>query len=150
MLYELRDVAKTGLNERIAAIAVEKADQVVLKPVVDDAYFVQSLNDAVAAFDPFFFIYIDTMGGQVSGPALIKKPTMVASIVFATEGEDAEIARKALRYLRALEETYLRRFAGFSSGFKVDVESLVPTQFRYMNSTDEAMAVGVQLTVSIA
>lgn len=150
IMDEIVAAAKSTLNVRLAALSTEKGDSMVLKTIDNAAYFIQGLNDRVANFDPFVFIYVDSLQSKASGQSLIKIYSIVASIIFTDTGEDAEVSRKAFRYLRALEETYQTYFAGISSGFKVQVESLVPTQFKYLNSSDEARAVGVTLTVGIA
>lgn len=150
IMDEVKSALQSRLNDKISALNTEKADQFIVKPVDAAAYVTQSLNDAVMAFDPFVFIWLDGVQSQGSGPQVLKKYSIIASILKSDSGQDAEVWRVMMRYSRALEETMASYFAGIRSGFRVTVESLVPVPFTRLDSDDVYRAVGVQIMVSMA
>lgn len=157
ILDEIKGALQTTLNIKIAAVTAEKAASdlangisVTLKPIDSRAYFLQTLNDAIANYDPFILYGLDDPRGFGIGPATGKNYKITVAICVSDTGQDKEIARRMFRYSRALEETIEFYFAGIKSGFKLTVESLAPTAFTLMNTTNDYRAIGVSITVGIA
>lgn len=157
ILDEVLSALKTTLNAKIDAIQTEKSAGdlaagivIDLKHVDDKAYFLQSLNGDIAAFDPFILYGVEDQKTEGNGNATLKIYKINVVLCASDTGQEREIARRMLRYSRALEQTFQGYFAGISYGFKVNIESLTPVQFTLMNSTNDYRAVGVSLEIGMA
>lgn len=157
ILDQLKSALQTTLNSKIDAIQAEKATgdasaarTVALSHVDNKAYFLQTLDDAIANYDPFILFGLDDPRAQGIGPATAKNYKITVALCASDSGQDLEIARRMFRYSRALEETMEYYFARISPAIKLSVESLAPIQFTLMNSSNNYRAVGVSISVAIA
>lgn len=140
---------KEKLNGKILAIDAEKADGIVLRPVDDSAYIIQSLDEFTDNFDPALYLGIESINtvGEYSGTA---KTIRVEASVIVADPQDGTIFSRLFRYQRALEETFLENYFTIKNmREKVKVTSLEPVAFRVQNSTSELKAIGVIIELNV-
>lgn len=150
-IIELQGLLQSDLNSKLSALDTEKNDGIILLPVGSSGYFIQTMDDAVANFDPFIYIGIDDVESVGIGPATSNKFLITVALILADAVTDIYIWKRMMRYQRALVEVLQNKYATFSSHpCKVIIKSLVPISFRLLDSTQSSRAIGCQLEVKIA
>lgn len=140
---------KEKLNTHILAIDAEKADGIVLRPVDDAAYIVQSLDEFSANFDPTLYLGIESINTVGEYSATMKTIKVEVSLIVA-DPQDGTIFSRLFRYQRALEETFLESYFTIKNmREKVKVTSLEPVAFRVQNSTTELKAIGIIIELNV-
>ena len=148
-ILRIQAFLQANLNTAITDLNTEKNDTIVLATISNDAYFIQTLNDTVANYNPHILIGIDAIQ-SVPGPgATIKILTFSVIILVEDRGQDLFIYRRMLRYLRVLEEMMNRSFNKIIPHATFNVNSLEPIALIAMNSNDPYRAVGVQIVASL-
>lgn len=148
-LLQIQDYLQTNLNTEVAAINTEKDDDIVLKTISNSAYFIQTLNDTVANYNPYILIGIDDIQASPIGPATVKTLTFSIVVVMQDSIEDLYIGRRVLRYGRVLEDLFNRGFNKIFPHVTFNVQSLVPIAITAVNSNDPYRAVGVQVVTNL-
>lgn len=147
LLVDILGFMKAGLNTRIAAIETEKNDDIVMKPVGEDSYFLQTLNNEVVNTDPFIFYGVDVIDTDSNGPGVLQDITIGVILVLEDTGEDAFVQNRMLRYLRALTEIFQENWDKTNNKVKLKTKAYPPTQFKEeVNSSNPARAVLISLS----
>lgn len=149
MLDKVKTILQAELNTRILAINSQKNDGITLKQIDSDAYFLQSLDDGTANFDPYLFYGVDSVESIPIGPAVLKKYTLQVVIVLADDKSDLFVAKKLFRYNRVLEELFNEKWRDVFKGVDVMVEALQPVAFSVVDSSNVYRAIGVDLKVTL-
>lgn len=152
ILRDIETYTKANLNTKITEINDEKNDDIVLETIATDAFFVQSLNNATANFDPHILIGlgdIQNQGGAKSYAGTVKELVFGVFIIKTDYGTDLQIAFKMFRYLRVLEEFFQKNFDKIVKGATFEVNSFVPDLVRRIDSNDTFRAAGVEITVHL-
>lgn len=149
ILDEVKAVMTENLNARITAITAEKGAGVSLRAIDAQAYFLQTLDQRPAMFDPFVFYGISDIKGDGGHSGTPMKITMFCIIICADNGEDDQTARRMLRYQRALREIFEENFDLPESSVKLSVSSLVPVEVTLLNTTQSHRAIGVELVADL-
>ena len=144
-LLAIETYMKANLNTYIGNLNTEKNDSITLSTVSNDAYFLQTLNDRVANFDPYILLAIDDIQGQGIGPGVVKTLVFTAVIVVADQSMDLLIGRRMLRYGRVLEDLFNDGFGKIIQGATFKINSLVPIAITSVNSNDPFRAIGVEI-----
>ena len=144
-LLAIETYMKANLNTHIGNLNTEKNDSITLSTVSNDAYFLQTLNDRVANFDPYILLAIDDIQGQGIGPGVVKTLVFTAVIVVADQSMDLLIGRRMLRYGRVLEDLFNDGFGKIIQGATFKINSLVPIAITSVNSNDPFRAIGVEI-----
>lgn len=135
-----------NFNTKVAAINSEKADALSIKTVSDGAYFIQTLNENVANYDPYVFIGVmDPVGGESNGFESSQIVPINVALAIADSGTDPNLWRKLYRYQRALKEMFENDWnKSNSTRFKVRAYFLpIPVQYKVQQ-------VGVELEATFA
>lgn len=148
-LVRIHDHLKAQLNLKIAEINAEKADAITLASVSDDAYFLQSLNEKIANYDPYVLIALDDAPSVGIGPSTIKQLTFTACMIVADNPIDLQMGIRMLRYGRCLEEIFEEGFAKIIQSANFRINSLVPIALTSINSNDPYRAVGVEIVAAL-
>lgn len=147
----IRDFLKANLNTAITAITTEKNDALSLPLVSDDAYFVESLNEKTANYDPFVLVGFDDIGGEGCGPATTLHLVISAVIICAdrmvSKDNDA-IGQIMLRYLRAFTDLFNSNFNKIFPHVKLKINSLKPIAVT-TNSNDPFRVTGVSIIIDV-
>lgn len=152
-LRRVEEYLKANLNTAITALNAEKlalgqADP-VLKLLHADAFFVQTLNDTIANYDPHVFIRLADMPSEGNGPGTVKELQIEVLLITEDRGEDLFVGYRLLRYLRVLEELFERAFDRLFPHATFKLNSLVPIALTRVDSNDPFRAVGVRLTTTM-
>jgi hypothetical protein len=148
-LLQIETYLKANLNTEISAMNLEKNDTIILKTVSDSAYFIQTLNDSVANYNPHVLLGVDEIQATPIGPATVKAVTFSIIIILQDSIEDLSIGRRMLRYGRVLEDLFNRGFNAIFPHASFKVLSLVPIAITAVNSNDPYRAVGVQVVTNL-
>jgi hypothetical protein len=140
---------KANLTTKLAAIDTEKGDGIVLKTVNSSAYFAQTLNMGIGAYDPYLVYGVIDQAPDGIGPATADRITMQVVLVIADPGQDPDILKRVLRYQRALRELFEQNWEKMRKGVKLRIEPTLPVQLTELDSSKEFRAVGVQLEVQL-
>lgn len=147
----LDDVAqhmKDKLPAKLESISNEKADGLVLDPIVDEAIFLQTMDSEIANYDPFIVYGIDDVNLVSVGPVSSKEYRISILVVKSDNGLDTNITKRMLRYLRALEEIFQESFADIGNTVKLKLNSY-PIEFRRLNETNQYRVTGVSLDIEL-
>lgn len=149
LYFKIKDFIKANIATVAAAINDEKNDSIVVLVPEPNAYVDFTLDSVVPNWDPFIFIYIDSMPSQVAGPNIEKKIKFEICYFKARTGRtDEQIL--GLRYMRLMEELGQLAFDKALRGFKYEIETLLPVDVQLNNQTKWHRVYGVALTVSLS
>lgn len=148
-LLAVKQFLVDNLNTEIGNINTEKNDSIVLSTISSSAYFIQTLNDTVANYNPHILVGLDDIGSVGIGPGTLKTLTFSVVIILEDRGEDLYIGQRLLRYGRALEDLFNRSFNKILPHASFKVNSLVPIALISVNSNDPYRAVGVQIQTAL-
>lgn len=150
VLDDIETFLKANLNTKIGEVNTEKGDGITLLTIDSGAYFLQSMANTVANFNPFVFYGISETRSEGIGPGTAKFYFVDVIIVVTDSGNDPDIGRKVLRYNKALVELFENNYARVSGSDRLEVQSLEPVVFQLINSEDVYRAAGVRLEVVLA
>lgn len=153
LLADTLTVLSNNLNTKISEITTEKGDSLELKTIPTDAYFLQTLNDRMANFDPFVFYGIGEIKPADGAKAGYSGYNVQVEVLVCVRdsGLVDGIAKQMFRYGRALKEIFeSNALTGFDKGrVKPIVEGLTPIDIGILNDSFTHKAVGVILRASI-
>jgi hypothetical protein len=149
MLADIELQVKARLNTKLTSITTEKGDSISLAPVLDAAYFCQSLDTRVANYDPFIFYGVEDVNSVGIGPATAKDWSIWVLVCYADKGNDDKLTQRMFRYLRAMEEIFEDEWH-IRGQVNSKIQSIPPTNFVGINSGEKYRATGVMLTIGIA
>lgn len=142
-LADVKALLLSDLNSKLSAITSEKNDGITLKAVDASAYFLQSLNGTQVNHNPFIFYGVQDIATTGNHSYSSQKVDVVVAVVLEDAGQDVDIAPRLFRYGRALHEVIEEGFDRNTNGVKLMVQSLVPIDFKLMNSSTNHKAIGV-------
>lgn len=151
IVLRIRDFLQTNLNTAITNLNTAKNDGLTLDTVSNDAYFIQTLNQAIVNYNPYIIVGVtDIRGDRSTYSGTVKQLVFQIVIVVAdTMDLDLQIGIRMLRYLRILEELFNLGFNKVMPSAKFTVNSLVPISLTAMDSNDRYRAVGVEIVTSL-
>lgn len=148
---DLETFLVANLNTKLAALDTEKNDGISLTTLASNAYFFSSMGEEVANMNPFVYYDIDSMKETGSVYAATTKGFIAnVIVVLSDEGNDPDIAKKLLRYQRALIELFESNFSNVCPVARIQVSGLQPISFQLRNRPCMDRAIGVSLEVTIA
>lgn len=147
-LDDLLAAMQANLNASITAVNSEKNDSITLAAINNDAYFLQSMNERVANFDPFvFYGYVDPQTKGIGGASAHTYTIQV--IITMIDRQDSEASKRIFRYGRALEDLFHSKFDKIGQNRIQKITSLEPVPIVLGNSSDLYRAIGVNLEVAL-
>lgn len=149
-LSDLQSYLNSSLNTKLSAIDSEKADSITLKQVDSSAYILQTMDGSVPNYDPYVFYGIQDIESTGIGPATANRYTIVVALILADALRDTTIAKRMLRYQRALSEVVQERYADIGDSFKAKIQNLVPIALTDMDTSNAYRGIGVSIEVTIA
>jgi hypothetical protein len=144
-LSDIETLLKANLNTKLGSIDTEKNDGITLKTIVSDAYFFQELNSKVANYNPFILYGVEGLGTKALEGFAVQEVTVSIVIVVSDDGDDLNIAKRMLRYSRAIQEVFEENFCLTENAVKLVIQNLMPVEFNMLNSSESYRAVGVNL-----
>lgn len=149
LFYKLKDFIKANIAGLVTSINTEKNDTTLLVAPDPKAYIDLSLDSAVINYDPFIFIFIDSLPSQVNGPIVEKNIRFEVCLFKSRTGKPDEHIL-GLRYLRLMEEIGALAWDKALRGFRYEIETLTPVDIQLNNQTKWHRVYGVALTVSLS
>lgn len=150
LLTDLQTFLIAQLPAKLTAITTEKGDSLTLAVPDSNAYFIQTMNNKEAAYDPYVHIAAVDVENVPARGALAKIYSVNIMIVLADEGTDTKIVNRMFRYLRALEELFTENFAATRPDVRLLVDSIVPVPLTELGSGNFFKATGVSMRVALA
>jgi hypothetical protein len=149
LFLKLKAFVQANIAGVVAQINTEKNDSTLLVAPDAKAYVDLSLDSSVMNYDPFIFIYIDSVQSTIAGPAVNKNVRFEICLFKAKTGKTDELIQ-GLRYMRLMEDLAQLAWDKALRGFRYEVETLTPVDVQLANSTKWHRVYGVALTVSLA
>ena len=149
ILNSIKSIVSDKFNAKLTSITTEKGDSIVLPPVEANAYFLQSLDEAAANFDPFIAYGIENIESTSLGPHTAEKITMSVVIVLADNGRN-DINRIMFRYSRALKEIFEENWQIHNSSSKINVNRSTVVPFEALDSSATYKAIGIEIEVTLS
>jgi len=145
---DVETALQNNLNTKLAAIDSEKNDGITLDTVNSNAYHFMTLNEKNAALDPCILYGFDPDdGGEDAAAGSQALATYEVRVVLIKKDiGKGDIAKRMLRYRRALAETLKDRFDRIGGSKKVQVFSPKPD----INNSHEDKFVQARLRVTLA
>ena len=148
-LENLETFLKDKLNDKIAAIDLEKSSAFTTEPIAPNAYVFQSLDNLPVNYDPILFYGISKVEGESIETANGETYYIEISVI-KVDDESKNIGKKLLRYNRALKEIFQENaFKINNVRPKIKVSSLQPISFQMQNSSNQFKAIGIEIEFSI-
>jgi hypothetical protein len=149
LLADVEAVLKANLPSQLTAIDSEKNDGITLKQIDNAAYFAQTLNQGVAAYDPYlaYGVIDQSPDGNYGGTA--DRISIQVVIVLSDPGQDPSVLKRILRYQRALRQVFESNWEKTRKNIKIRVEPTLPVQLTELDTSKSFRAVGVQIETQL-
>lgn len=149
ILENIKTIMTSNFNTKLTEITTDKGDSIVLPTVDSSAYFLQSLDEAAANFDPFVAYGIDTIETVSIGPHSSEKIFISAVVVLSDNGRD-NINKIMFRYSRALKEIFEENWKIDASSTKINISRSTVVPFQALDSSATYKAIGIEIEVNLA
>jgi len=147
----LRDVdayLKAKLPAKITALNSEKNNTISLAQFESGAFFVQSMDRALAAYPRFIFTGLNDVGATPAGPNVAQR-CEIHVMVCTSEMGDPSIVWRLFRYQRAIFEVLAEGFSQLKSGMNITVKSMVPVAYQNMDTGEHEKVIGVSMEATL-
>ena len=150
MLAGIETIMTDNLNTKITEINTERADTITLDSVNASAFFLQTLDNTATNFNPYVFYGIQDIESEGIGPTASMLITVRVMLVVVDDASDLLIAKRMLRYLRALEETFTDNWNELENRAKIEIQQFAPIQFNEgINSSNRSRVAMVDLHLAM-
>lgn len=149
ILESVKQIIVDNFNPKLISITTEKGDSIVLPPVQDNAYFMQSMDDRAANHDPIMVYGIENIETVSIGPQSSEKIFISAVVLLTDNGRD-DINLIMFRYSRALKEIFEENWYIHNSSSKINVNRSTVVPFESLDSTATYKAIGVEIEINLA
>ncbi len=150
LLSDIKELLLADLNEFISDLNAEKNDAIVLKPISQDAYFLQELNSRETNFNPFILLAEEAISSVTIPGGSVETIKISVTIIVQDLGEDVgdAISNRMFRYRRALKEVVEGSFQIVSSANILTVQSLPIVGFQ-IGEGNSYRSIGIEIVSSI-
>jgi len=148
VLAEIKSIVSSNFNTKLSALETEKGDGITLPTVDSNAYFMQSMNDDAANFDPFIVYGIEDIQTDSIGYQSSEKIFVSVVILLSDNGRDA-INEIMFRYSRALKEIFEENWQLNKFGIKINVTRSTVVPFVALDSSASYKAVGIEIEINL-
>lgn len=149
ILNSVKQIMVDNFNTKLTAITAEKGDSIVLPAVASNAYFLQSLDERAANFDPFIVYGIENIETVSIGPQSSEKIFISSVILLSDNGRD-DINLVMFRYSRALKEIFEENWQIHNSSSKINVNRSTVVPFEALDSSATYKAIGIEIEINLA
>lgn len=150
LLDDIESILKAGLNTKITEINAEVIDDIVMKTIDSDAYFLQELNSKTSNWNPIVLYGVSNIDTMSNGQDVMSKVSVEIIIIFEDNGIEKSIPKLAYRYNRALKDVIRDNWSLSTNANKLEMEDLLPIPYTKLNSSQKARATGIKILTSIA
>lgn len=149
ILESVKQIIVDNFNTKLLALATEKGDSIVLPPVETNAYFMQSMNDRAANFDPIMVYGIENIETNNLGPMSAEK-IFISAVILLVDNGRANINLIMFRYSRALKEIFEENWYIHNSSSKINVSRSTVVPFEALDSSATYKAIGIEIEVNLS
>lgn len=150
-LYNVQQMFVDNLNAKIDAINAEKNDSTVLEHIdTANGYAMLTLDEKLMNVDPFLAILIDDIRTVSIGAASESAIDLLCVVIKEDMGEDPQIAKKMLRYMRVCREVVEDHFSDKLGTGQVQIANLAPMYLRGLNTSKRFKGAGVALSMPVS
>lgn len=154
LISDLLEIIKSNLNTKISEIQAEKT--VLLGsanfavPLIDDQAWFDSLDERTVNFDPYVYFGVnDNTVIELAG-AETSEVQVFFTVVLHYNGNDANMYKKMLRYIRALQEVVSETFDRLPEVARFQVRTVAPNDLRDIDGETFHKIGGVVISTVIA
>lgn len=149
ILDNVKTIMVDNFNTKLTEISNEKNDDIILPEVDSNAYFLQSLDERAANFDPLIAYGIEDIETTSIGPRSAERLLISAVITLSDNGRD-EINRIMFRYSKAFKEIFQENWQLVDSSTKINVTRSTVVPLQSLDSSATYKAIGVEIEITIA
>lgn len=150
-LYNVQQMFVDNLNAKIDAINTEKNDATILEHIdTSNGYAMLTLDEKLMNVDPFLAILIDDIRTVSIGAASESAIDLLCVVIKEDMGEDPQISKKMLRYMRACKEVVEEHFSDKLGTGQVQIANLAPMYLRGLNTSKRFKGAGVALSMPVS
>lgn len=149
ILESVKTLIVNKFNTKLLAIEADKNDGITLPPVNANAYFLQSLDESIANFDPFIAYGVSNIDAVSLGPQSSEKIFIEVVIILADNGRN-DINKIMFRYSRALKEIFEENWQIHDSSTKINVNRSTVVPYEALDSSATYKAIGIEIEVNLA
>jgi hypothetical protein len=151
ILDDIKTVLVANLNTKIGLLNTEKNDGISIPTIKDQAFFMQSLDDSAANFDPFIIYGVEDI--EVIEPIHVGRTAeriFISVIIVLTDNGRLNINNILFRYSRILKEIFETNFQNKNISNRIKVNRLSPVPFKALDGSETFKAIGVMLETVLA
>lgn len=137
---------QSKLNSKLTAISTEKGDTVPNLAIDNNAYVILGLNQKTINFDPFVMLIATDIKTKGERGISAHEVDLSVLTIKADEGENINIHRTMLRYMRAMEEVFEENYSALDTGVFYNIQTLAPKTLVDLNTNKTFRGAGVGLT----
>jgi len=149
LLDEFQSMISSNLNTKITSIVSDKGDSITPPALDSNAYFLQTLDEAVANFDPFLVYGIEDIQIISDGP-LTHEKIFISAVIVLTDNGRSNMNRIMFRYSRALKEVVEENWQIDNTSSKISVNRSTVVPFESMDSSATYKAIGIEVEFNLA
>jgi len=151
ILDNVKTIISDNLSTKLTAITTDKGDSIVLPTLNSEAFFIQTLDERIANFDPFLVYGISNIENESvsNGGHTSQKIFIECTMVLADNGR-SDINRIMFRYARALKEIFEENWQILDSSTRINVTQSNVVGFENLDSSATYKASGVELEINLA
>lgn len=138
-----------NLAAKLTAIETEKGDSIDLPDIDASAYFLQTLSDKAANYDPCLIYGIESIETEPNYGDTAEKISIFIVYLLADQNTDNTITI-LFRVQRALKEIFEENFTDYTIGNKILIRRLEPVPFESLDSSAKYKAIGIVLETYLA
>lgn len=149
ILDKILSILKESFNDKLSEIETDKGDGLSLPTVDPNAYFLQSMNDDAANYDPIIFYGLENVETENQGPHTSEK-LFISVVILLSDNGRGDINKIMFRYSKALKEVFEENWQIAQSSARINVNRSTVVPFESLNGAETFKAVGVELEVNLA
>jgi hypothetical protein len=149
LLEDVKNIVINNFNNKLTALSTEKNDGIILPELNANAFFLQSLNDSIANFDPFIAYGIENIVPSNNGPQNSERIFISVVIVLSDNGRN-NINQIMFRYSRAMKEIFEDNWQIANSSTRIGISRSTVVPFEALDSSATYKAIGIELELNLA
>jgi hypothetical protein len=154
LLGDLLSIVKTNLNTKLNEIQAEKttllgAANFAVPPIAEGAWF-DTLDDKTVNFDPYVYFGVNDNTVIELASAETSEFAIFFTVVLHNNNEDANVYKKMLRYIRALQEVVSENFDRIPEVARFQVRTVTPNDLKDLDGDTFHKIGGIVINTVIA
>ena len=150
-IYNIATVFQSHLNSKLDSINSEKNDGITCAHVdTTNGYAIITLEEKIMNADPILGIFIEDIRTVSLGAASESALDLIVVVIKEDQGEDFQIQKKMLRYMRACREVIEDNYSEILTGGILEIKNLGPRFLQGLNKTAKFRGAGISISVPVS